>query len=182
MWGALIQTVRPFRVPFRAVMEKGILLIVQEKLITRRGKTLITAAADMKNVLYWGFSAPLFLSLTFLSPYVILASQWVLCVVGHSTVLSLTQTPFWCSAYRKFMRPPSAPPPKKNAFHCVTPSKLENRPYPMKSCDDLQTSVEFSSGSAVSCRGLQPFMVPTVPPTKYFMWFTWLSLNDATRT
>lgn len=66
----------------------GFLLIIQEKLIKVKGKN--SAAAEMKNVLYCGFSSSLlFFRLAFLSPYVMLAESgsvvyyqffWVVCM------------------------------------------------------------------------------------------------------
>lgn len=189
-WAVLILTVEPFRgwVTVRAIREwahLGFVLIIQEKLIKVKGKTLtcspMAAASDMKNVLYHGFSSSLlFLRLTFLSPYVMLAvglwwfmnfSVWCVCVCVLFYVVAYyfySRLVYSFSAYRKCYDP-------MNQNVCLPvwlllSWKTNPAPWNMPS-DDLWTLVGFSLGSVVSGQGSQHIMVWfIIPPTQYFSW------------
>lgn len=151
---------------------------MQEKLIKVKGK--LSLRVQLNQI--WICSAPwifslTFVSETFLSPYVMLAEsgsvviyefEWcvlLFCVVAYYFYSRLVYS---FTGLQEMLRPHES----KCTSHCVTPPRLENKPYPMKYALwwPLMTSVRFSLGSLASGQGSQHIIVWFITKPSVLKW------------
>ncbi len=151
-WVLLILTVEPFRGwvtvrPIREWAHSGFLLIIQEKLIKVKGKTLIRTRSCSRNEkcsVPWIFIFTFVFETHISFPLCNAGWEWIcgelriflsgvcvcvcVCVLLCSSLLFLLQPCILVFGLQEMLRPHES----KCASPCVTPPQLENKPHSMK--------------------------------------------------